>query len=208
MSVDKFGRHSSGQIYTEPGVSVRYVNNNFIRRDGSNEVEGDLSMNTHKITNLAEPINSRDAVHKRYVDLRKPIITIWACHEGPLHTNAYEWSFGGGFAPSNFGYPMPTSGRILRIVASSKRVTSRPPTRDLHSEPRSPDRSVRVIIVINGNNAEPYGGVAVHPGSYVISLPFSQPIELSAEDHINFKTDGCNGNEEYSMVSLLIQLDI
>ena len=29
MSVDKFGRHSSGQIYTEPGVSVRYVNNNF-----------------------------------------------------------------------------------------------------------------------------------------------------------------------------------
>ena len=51
-------------------------------------------MNTHKITNLAEPINSRDAVHKRYVDLRKPIITIWACHEGPLHTNAYEWSFG------------------------------------------------------------------------------------------------------------------
>ena len=51
MSVDKFGRHSSGQIYTEPGVSVRYVNNNFIRRDGSNEVEGDLSMNTHKIKN-------------------------------------------------------------------------------------------------------------------------------------------------------------
>ena len=46
---------------------------------------------------------------------------------------------------------------------------------------------MRVIIVINGNNAEPYGGVAVHPGSYVISLPFSQPIELSVEDHINFK---------------------
>ena len=157
MSVDKFGRHSSGQIYTEPGVSVRYVNNNFIRRDGSNEVEGDLSMNTHKITNLAEPIHFRDAVNKRYVDLLKPIITIWACHEGPLHTNAYEWSFGGGFAPSDFGYPMPTSGRILRIVASSKRVTSLPIRRDLHSEPSRipepinphgnyPSRSVRVII--------------------------------------------------------------
>ena len=191
MSVDKFGRHSSGQIYTEPGVSVRYVNNNFIRRDGSNEVEGDLSMNTHKITNLAEPINSRDAVHKRYVDLRKPIITIWACHEGPLHTNAYEWSFGGGFAPSNFGYPMPTSGRLLRIVVSSKR----------------PDGGswVRVQVAINGNNTYL---VSLHPGSYVISLPFSQPIELSVEDHINFKTVSCNGNEEYSMVSLLIQLDI
>ena len=209
MSVDKFGRHSSGQIYTEPGVSVRYVNNNFIRRDGSNEVEGDLSMNTHKITNLAEPINSRDAVHKRYVDLRKPIITIWACHEGPLHTNAYEWSFGGGFAPSNFGYPMPTSGRILRIVASSKRVTSRPPTRDLHSEPRNYERSVRVIIVINGNDIEPHGMESLFILEVMlISLPFSQPIELSVEDHINFKTVSCNGNEEYSMVSLLIQLDI
>ena len=124
MSVDKFGRHSSGQIYTEPGVSVRYVNNNFIRRDGSNEVEGDLSMNTHKITNLAEPINFRDAVNKRYVDRQKPIITSWACHEGPLHTNAYEWSFGGGLAPSNFGYPMPTSGRILRICCKLQTIPS------------------------------------------------------------------------------------
>ena len=217
MSVDKFGRHSSGQTYTEPGVSVRYVNNNFIRRDGSNEVEGELSMNTHKITNLAEPINFRDAVNKRYGDRQKHIITIWACHEGPLHTNAYEWSFGGGFAPSNFGYPMPTSGRILGIVVSSKRVTSLPIRRDLHSEPpripepRSPDsneRSVRVIITINGNNAEPHGIIGVHPGSYVISLLLPRPIELSVEDSINFKTVSCNGNEEYSMVSLLIQLDI
>ena len=144
---------------------------------------------------------------------RKPVITIWASHEGPLHTNAYEWSFGGGLAPSNFGYQMPTSGRILRIVASSKRVTSRPPRRDLHSEPyepRSPDsgRSVRVIIVINGNDIEPHGIISVHPGSYVEWRPLTQPIELSVEDHINFKTVTCNGNEEYSMVSLLIQLDI
>ena len=42
MSVDKFGGQSSGQSSAmAPGTSVRYVNNNFIRRDGSNEVEGD-----------------------------------------------------------------------------------------------------------------------------------------------------------------------
>ena len=183
-------------------------------RDGSNEVEGDLSMNTHKITNLAEPIHFRDAVNKRYVDLLKPIITIWACHEGPLHTNAYEWSFGGGFAPSDFGYPMPTSGRILRIVASSKRVTpSHTTIWDItHSSsiviPDSNERPVRVIIVINEIDVKPHGISSVNPGSYVGWRSIPQPIELSVEDRINFKTHECNGNEEYSMVSLLIQLDI
>ena len=114
MSVDIFGRHSSGQIYTEPGVSVRYVNNNFIRRDSSNEVEGDLSMNIHKIKNLAEPINSRDAVNKRYVDRRKPIITIWAQEKGHLSRGQYGWSFGAGDTFRLGGYCMPVSGRIIR----------------------------------------------------------------------------------------------
>ena len=41
-------------------------------------------MNIHKIKNLAEPINSRDAVNKGYVDRRKPIITIWAQEKGHL----------------------------------------------------------------------------------------------------------------------------
>ena len=67
MSVDKFGRHSSGQIYMEPGVSVRYVNNNFIRRDGSNEVEGDISMNNHKLVNLSEPTEAQDAATRGYI---------------------------------------------------------------------------------------------------------------------------------------------
>ena len=49
MSVDKFGRYSSGQIYIEPGVSVRYVANNFLRRDGFNDVQGEINMNNHKL---------------------------------------------------------------------------------------------------------------------------------------------------------------
>ena len=55
MSVDKFGRHSSGQIYIEPGVSVRYIANNFLRRDGSNDVHGEINMNNHKLVGLSEP---------------------------------------------------------------------------------------------------------------------------------------------------------
>ena len=68
MSVDKFGRQSSGQSSAmAPGTSVRYVNNNFIRRNASNEVGGDLSMNTHKITNLSEPTEAQDAATRGYV---------------------------------------------------------------------------------------------------------------------------------------------
>ena len=67
MSVDKFGRHSSGQIYMEPGVSVRYVNYNFVRRDGSNDVGGDISMNNHKLVNLSEPTEAQDAATRGYI---------------------------------------------------------------------------------------------------------------------------------------------
>ena len=67
MSVDKFGRHSSGKIYMEPGVSVRYVNNNVIRRDSSNEVEGNISMNNHKLVNISEPTEGQDAATRGYL---------------------------------------------------------------------------------------------------------------------------------------------
>ena len=68
MSVDKFGRQSSGQSSAmAPGASVRYVNNNFIRRDGSNDVEGEISMNNHKLINLSEPTEAQDAATWGYV---------------------------------------------------------------------------------------------------------------------------------------------
>ena len=68
MSVDKFGRQSSSQSSAmAPGASVRYVNNNFIRRDGSNDIEGELSMNSHKLVNLSEPTEAQDAATRGYV---------------------------------------------------------------------------------------------------------------------------------------------
>ena len=70
MSIDKFGRHSSGQIYVEPGVSVRFVNNSFLKRDGSNDVTGDISFNNNGITGLREPIDARDASTKNYTDTK------------------------------------------------------------------------------------------------------------------------------------------
>ena len=66
MSVDKFGRHSSGQIFTEPGVSVRFIANNFLRRDGSNDVQGEINMNKHKLVRLLDPTESQDAATRGY----------------------------------------------------------------------------------------------------------------------------------------------
>ena len=68
MSVDKFERQSSGQSSAmEPGASVRYVNNSYIRRDGSNDVEGEISMNNHNLVNLSEPTEAQDAATRCYV---------------------------------------------------------------------------------------------------------------------------------------------
>ena len=68
MSVDKFGRYSSGQSSAmAPGASARYVNNNFLRRDGSNDVQGELNMNNHKLVGLTEPTESQDAATRGYI---------------------------------------------------------------------------------------------------------------------------------------------
>ena len=67
MSVDKFGRHSSGQIYIEPGVSARFISNNFLRRDGFNDVQGEINMNNHKLVGLSEPTESQVAATRGYI---------------------------------------------------------------------------------------------------------------------------------------------
>ena len=190
MSVDKFGRHSSSQIVTEPGVSVRYVNNHFIRKDGSNDAEGDLNLNNHKITNVANPTLPQDAVNKNYADHRKPVITIWACHRGRLTRDSYEWSFGHAFPPSDYGYPMPARGRIIQLTLSSKLDPRRMPP----SQPR-------VDLVINGT--------IHHPTTTRSNPPITTwSIDVSEGDRINFKTADTRSNEIYSMVSLLIELHI
>ena len=204
MSVDKFGRNSSGQIYTEPGVSVRYVNNNFIRRDDSNEVEGDLSMNTHNITNLAEPINIRDAVNKRYVDRRKPVITIWAQENGPLGVSYYEWAFGSGDTFQVGGYCMPAPGRIIRGSISS---TDRNSTRIYTTSSGTPPRqgAVDINIVISGQVTS--NSITKPNDTYYNTNTYNPPIEVAQGSTINFRTNS-NSTLTCHIAALLIELDI
>ena len=68
MPVDKFGRMSDAEaVYTE-GVSLRYINNNFLRRDGTNTATGSINMTGNTLTNVSNPVIDQDVATKNYVD--------------------------------------------------------------------------------------------------------------------------------------------
>ena len=89
MPVDKFGRMSDTKT-RDTGVSLTYINNNYIRSDGSTPVSGSIDMKGNTLYNVsiqpAAPI--------------KPIITVWAEEKGPLGNGHYEFSFGNGSSGS------------------------------------------------------------------------------------------------------------
>ena len=67
MPVDKFGRMSDTKT-KDTGVSLTYINNNYIRRDGKTPVSGSIDMNGNTLFSLPKPRNYRDAATKKYVD--------------------------------------------------------------------------------------------------------------------------------------------
>ena len=70
MPVDKFGRMSDNKT-KDTGVSLTYINNNYVRTDGSNPVTGSLDMRGNTLYNVADPVNPQDVVTKVYVDNTK-----------------------------------------------------------------------------------------------------------------------------------------
>ena len=75
MPVDKFGRSSRDHYRTDSEVSrlKTYLNNTFLRTDGSKSASGTLNMDTNKISNVVDPLNDQDAATKHYVDAQKNI---------------------------------------------------------------------------------------------------------------------------------------
>ena len=67
MPVDKFGRMSDTKT-TDSGVSLTYINNNYVRSDGGTPLTGSLDMKGNIIYNVAEPVNPQDVVTKVYID--------------------------------------------------------------------------------------------------------------------------------------------
>ena len=67
MPVDKFGRMSDTKT-RDTGVSLTYINNNYVRSDGSTPVTGSINMNDNTLFNLPDPENPKDVATKEYAD--------------------------------------------------------------------------------------------------------------------------------------------
>ena len=67
MPVDKFGRMSDTKT-KDTGVSLTYINNNYIRSDGTTPVSGSINMNGKPLYNVSDPVNPQDVVTKEYAD--------------------------------------------------------------------------------------------------------------------------------------------
>ena len=70
MPVDKFGRMSDTKT-KDTGVSLTYINNNYVRSDGDTPLSGSLDMRGNTLYNVADPVNPQDVVTKVYVDNTK-----------------------------------------------------------------------------------------------------------------------------------------
>ena len=66
MPVDKFGRMSDAKT-KDTGVSLTYINNNYIRSDGGTPVSGSIDMRGNTLYNVSDPVNPQDVATK-YAD--------------------------------------------------------------------------------------------------------------------------------------------
>ena len=114
MPVDKFGRMSDTKT-KDTGVSLTYINNNYVRSDGGTPLTGSLDMSGNTIYNVADPVNPQDVATKEYVDSGgKQLITVSTYYCGDLIKGEYQFPFGGNTCKFS-GFLMPQSGRIKRI---------------------------------------------------------------------------------------------
>ena len=67
MIVDKFGRMSDTKS-KDTGVSLTYINNNYMRSDGGTPVTGSIDMRGNTLYNVSSPVNPQDVATKEYAD--------------------------------------------------------------------------------------------------------------------------------------------
>ena len=117
MPVDKFGRMSDTKT-RDTGVSLTYINNNYIRSDGNTPVSGSIDMRGNTLYNVSDPVNPQDVATKEYADNKRPhIIAVHTHYYGPLIKGKYQFTFGeNDNHPELSGFLIPHSGCIKKIA--------------------------------------------------------------------------------------------
>ena len=67
MPVDKCGRMSDAKT-RDTWVSLTYINNNYIRSNGSTPVSSSIDMKGNTLYNVSDPVNPQDVATKEYAD--------------------------------------------------------------------------------------------------------------------------------------------
>ena len=117
MPVDKFGRMSDTKT-RDTGVSLTYINNNYIRSDGTTPVSGSINMNGNTLYNIPDPVNPQDVAIKEYADKKTHIISVNTNYYGPLIKDKYQFTFGENKENTlSSGFVIPHSGRIKKIAS-------------------------------------------------------------------------------------------
>ena len=116
----------------DTGVSLTYINNNYIRSDGNTPVTGSTDKKGNTLYNVSDPVNPHDVATKEYTDKkRKHVIAINMYYIGPLRkgeyqfpvggegkTLMYSYKVGGGISDESGcpGFLVPHSGRIVKVI--------------------------------------------------------------------------------------------
>ena len=97
----------------DTGVSLTYINTNYIRSDGSTPVSSSIDMRGNTLYNVSDPVNPQDVVTKEYANKRPYIIAVHAHHKGKLRKGKYQFTFGGNVASGlDMGFLVPQSDCI------------------------------------------------------------------------------------------------
>ena len=166
----------------------------------------DLNMDQNFVKTLANPSESDDdyAATVKFVKdyiaynivFPKPQLPIKAEENGNTSYDVQEWSFGnGGENNKYYGWPAPASGRIICGEISSRSASSAP-------------AEMKVMIIVNGNEAGNDYIITKPSLAYSSHFPFSTPLAIDAGDRINFRSITSNGSVTHSVVSLIIELDL
>ena len=67
MPIDKFGRMNDAKT-TDTGMSLTYINNNYVRSDRNTPVSGSIDMRGNTLYNVSDPVNPQDVATNEYAD--------------------------------------------------------------------------------------------------------------------------------------------